>query len=564
MNRHYEPDPRFHAWLAERAPLSAPDDLLQRTMREVDQVSQERGWLTRWPMLRFTTQIGAVAAVIVLAIGVAVLYSMLQPSVGPGESPVPSPSASPVALISGPATCENEIDGFSVAVPDGWYTNDAGLGLPACMLFSPESFALTDPNVLPDVPIILSVLPNGDFGFTFEEIVERSELTIAGLPALRFVTDTAPGRGLTYVIGLDGSLPSEGNEGRLLIARTLAHHDAFDRDSAALDEIIAGFEPIPGPAASCDEWEATASDDVVLLYFPCDGGEPRPVERAVSGTGDARVIETMRLYLAGPSAEERAAGFGSLLSPGDAEVVEVSLGRMVLDFPSEVNNVGTSAGSAAVLDGLRQTFIALGGIEQIELRLRDDCAAFFEWIQVGPTCHLLTADGLVPAPTSSVPAIQVATCEHPSGAYQVVLPEGWWTNPTFEDAEMGVIAACRFFAPSEFDLSSLDRDSVVPEGAAISIDFLDGGCIGYINPILSSRETTVDGFAATVSELAFGKEETNPPHAYEYVVYLTPEVECESGTDLIYAVTTRDLAGDYEENKATLDRMMEAILISNP
>lgn len=260
MNRHHESDPRFHAWLAERAPLSAPDDLVQRTMREVDQMTQERGWLTRWPMLRFTTQIGAVAAVIVLAIGVAVLYSMLQPSIGPGASPTPTaeatatpmstasptpaPSVSPVAVISGPATCENEIDGFSVAVPDGWYTNDAGLGLPACMVFSTEPFAITDATVLPDAPIVLSVLPNGDFGFTDEEIVEGSDLTIGGLPAQRFVTDTAPGRGVTYVIGLDGSLPSETNEGRLLIARTLAHHDAYVRDSAALEEIMAGFEPI--------------------------------------------------------------------------------------------------------------------------------------------------------------------------------------------------------------------------------------------------------------------------------------------------------------------------------
>lgn len=429
MNRHHEPDPRFHAWLDERAPRSAPDDLLQRAMREVDQVSQERGWLVRWPMLRFTTQIGAVAAVVVLAIGVAMLYSMVQPSVGPGASPTPTaeatptptssaaptptPSASLVALISGPATCENEIDGFSVAVPDGWYTNDAGLGLPACMLFATEPFAITDPTVLPDAPIVLSVLPNGDFGFTDEEIVEGSDLTIGGLPAQRFVTDTAPGRGLTYVIGLDGSLPSETNEGRLLISRTLAHHDSYERDSAALDEIFAGFEPTRTPS---------------------------------------------------PAAE----------------------------------------------------------------------------------------------------AIQVVTCEHPSGAYEVVLPDGWWTNPDFEDDELGAIDACRFFAPSEFVVTSGDRDNPVPEGVAISIDYLEDSCVGYINPILSSDETTVDGFPGTVSELAFGKEETNPPHHYEYVVDLVPGAECESGGRHIYAFTTRDFAGDYEENKATLDQLMEAIQISSP
>lgn len=428
MNRHNEPDPRFHAWLAERAPRSAPEGLLQRAMKEVDQVTQEGRWLTGWPVLRFASQIGAVAAVLVLAIGAALVFSMLQPPVGgPDVTPTPSveatpslkpsqtltPSSSPVAMISGPATCENKIDGFSVAVPDGWYTNDAGYGLPACMLFSAEPFAITDPTVLPDVPIVLSVLPNGDFGFTDAEILEGSDLTIGGLPAQRFVTDTAAGRGLTYVVGLDGSLPSETNEGRLLIARTLAHHDSYERDSAALDVITAGFEPTRTPS---------------------------------------------------PAAE----------------------------------------------------------------------------------------------------AIQVVTCEHPSGAYEVVLPEGWWTNSAFEDDELGPIDTCRFFAPSEFDVTSGDRDNPVPEGTAIRIVYIDNGCVGYINPILTSRETTIDGFPATVLELASGKEETNPPHAYEYVVDLTPGIECESGGRYVYAITTRDLAGDYEENKATLDQLMEAIQISSP
>jgi hypothetical protein len=263
MTRHDERDPRFRALLLERAPRSTPDGLLQRAMQQVDQVPQERGWLPRWSILRFTAQVGTVAAVLVLAIGTALVISSLQPSIGgPGQTPEasvqptasPTPGASltpgatpeltPIAVtISGPTTCVDEANGFAVSVPDGWFTNGDADALPGpCFLFAPEPFEITDPNSLPDVPILLSVAPNGDFGFTSAEVIERSELTIAGLPALRFVTETAPGRGLTYVIGLDGSLPSETNEGRLLIARTLAHHDSYDRDSAALDEIIAGFE----------------------------------------------------------------------------------------------------------------------------------------------------------------------------------------------------------------------------------------------------------------------------------------------------------------------------------
>jgi len=54
----------------------------------------------------------------------------------------------------------------------------------------------------------------------------------------------------------------------------------------------------------------------------------------------------------------------------------------------------------------------------------------------------------------SVRAIQVSECEHSTGAYLVHLPAGWWTNPEFEDEELGDISACRFFAPIEFDVTA--------------------------------------------------------------------------------------------------------------
>ncbi|HSK46368.1 MAG TPA: GerMN domain-containing protein, partial [Coriobacteriia bacterium] len=136
-------------------------------------------------------------------------------------------------------------------------------------------------------------------------------------------------------------------------------------------------------ADACAAGEAEASDEVALLYFPCGStGVMAAVERSVTETGDERVAQVLQLYLAGPSAEEREAGIRTMLGPGDVEIVEDPTARLVLDFPSEVNNVSTSAGSGAVLASLRQTLIGLNGIEEIELRLHNDCAAFFEWIQV--------------------------------------------------------------------------------------------------------------------------------------------------------------------------------------
>lgn len=321
----------------------------------------------------------------------------------------------------------------------------------------------------------------------------------------------------------------------------------------------------PGPAiAECSPGQPMPSG-VVELYFPCGApAELRPVVRGLSSSGDDAVAEVVRLLLAGPNAQERLAGFGPLLSPRDIEIVEMADGRLVLDFPAEVNGVSTSAGSGMVLESLRRTLIPLDGVEEIELRLRNDCAAFFEWIQVGPACHLLTTDGVVPAPTGSVPAIRVPACEHATGAYRVTLPEEWWTNPPFEDDELGPVSGCRFFGPAEFDAAGGDRDHPIPEGTAIWIDFLDGGCVGYINPILTSRQTTVAGYPTTVSELTFGKDESGPPFTYEYVVALTPDRDCETGGRYIQALTGADLAGAFDDNRAVLDTIMESIEVRLP
>jgi hypothetical protein len=90
--------------------------------------------------------------------------------------------------------------------------------------------------------------------------------------------------------------------------------------------------------------------------------------------------------------------------------------------PAAATSTPSTLRSPAAMMPLHQTLIGLNGIEEIELRLGNDCAAFFEWIQVGPTCHVLTAVGLASVPTTSPSAFEVATCEHSTGAYQVGLP----------------------------------------------------------------------------------------------------------------------------------------------
>lgn len=173
-----------------------------------------------------------------------------------------------------------------------------------------------------------------------------------------------------------------------------------------------------------------------------------------------------------------------------------------------------------------------------------------------------TAPSATPEPSPR--AIQADACEHESGAYRVRVPAGWWTNPAFEDEELGTVSACRFFGPEDFDVTGGDRENPIPDGVAIWIEFLEDGCVGYINPALSSRETMIDGYPASVVELAEGKLDTNPPFTYQYVISLGVTTACEEGGRYVYAFTRRDFPGDYEANKHELDVLMESIELREP
>jgi hypothetical protein len=211
-------------------------------------------------VLHSVASIVGVAAIVVAAIATGMLLTNFEPPVvgasqsaapstpmGPTATPSPalSPTPSPrrvATLITGPATCADDAAGFRLPVPDGWYANEAAPGIAPCRYFSAEPFELTDPDAPPEVAVRLSLVDTGDFGFTDREVVERSELRIAGLPALRLVTEGAGGQGLVYVIGLDGSLPSETNEGRFIYVITEGDGATIDRNTIAVKAMVAGLE----------------------------------------------------------------------------------------------------------------------------------------------------------------------------------------------------------------------------------------------------------------------------------------------------------------------------------
>lgn len=175
-----------------------------------------------------------------------------------------------------------------------------------------------------------------------------------------------------------------------------------------------------------------------------------------------------------------------------------------------------------------------------------------------------TTEEPTPTPFGAAVFDEPDDCEHSSGVYRLAFPDEWWTNTEYEHADLGTISACRFFAREAFDIDTASREQPSPDGVSIVVDFLEGGCLGYLNPVLEERELTVDGYDARAEELAEGTERTGPGHTYQVTINLRPDEPCESDrAAFIYLGTSRDRAGDYEENKAVLDRMVETMEITD-
>ena len=157
------------------------------------------------------------------------------------------------------------------------------------------------------------------------------------------------------------------------------------------------------------------------------------------------------------------------------------------------------------------------------------------------------------------------SCTNEEAGYRIAFPDAWWVNTAYDDPDLGPTAACVYFAPTAFDVTTATEDDPIPDGVAITISHTPG-CLGYIHPHKSLTEMTISGFDARAEELAEGKRESNPPLLYRYVVDRLPDASCEGGAngDMLLFTTAPGMAGNYEENKAMLDRMVQTAEISAP
>ena len=147
---------------------------------------------------------------------------------------------------------------------------------------------------------------------------------------------------------------------------------------------------------------------------------------------------------------------------------------------------------------------------------------------------------IVPHPEADDLFTTPDACTNERDHYEVTFPDDWWTN-----TEIGKYAACVWFSPTFYEVPDPDR---VPEEIAITIERVPGDVGSRHAEILSSQEVIVGGQAATRVEW---QDET-----YWYVVQLGPTPE--EGPNL-WVRTSAEMGGDYDLNKAVMDRMMATI-----
>jgi len=133
-------------------------------------------------------------------------------------------------------------------------------------------------------------------------------------------------------------------------------------------------------------------------------------------------------------------------------------------------------------------------------------------------------------------------CENLEDGYRLQFPDEWATNE-----ETGSLPPCSWFAAAPF---SVDDPTDVPGEVAITIESVESAEVTPDSAI-SEDEVTVGGTqTATRVEFDDGGETS-----LEYRVQLGPPGE----GPFLLARTDTEMAGDYELNKAVLDRIMATI-----
>lgn len=138
-------------------------------------------------------------------------------------------------------------------------------------------------------------------------------------------------------------------------------------------------------------------------------------------------------------------------------------------------------------------------------------------------------------------------CMNPQDGYRLEFPEDWWTN-----TEIARFPSCVWFSPTFYEVVD---ETQRPDEIAIEIFWLAGDR-GYFTEEISREDVEVGLQAAVRLEVEGTPDDPTSGSSYEYVIRLGPTPE--EGPNLV-ARTDTDMGGDYELNKAVLDRLMATI-----
>lgn len=153
----------------------------------------------------------------------------------------------------------------------------------------------------------------------------------------------------------------------------------------------------------------------------------------------------------------------------------------------------------------------------------------------------LTAFPIAPNPDADALFVDRDECENLTDGYRVQFPDAWWTNTA-----IGEVGPCAWFSPTFYEVAD---PAVVPAAVAITIEWMEGDSGSFSDEI--SRQFGLIGRTQPAVRVEY--ELAGGGRYLVYQVQLGPTPE--QGPNLL-ATTSTDMGGEYELNKAVLDRIM--------
>jgi len=301
-------------------------------------------------------------------------------------------------------------------------------------------------------------------------------------------------------------------------------------------EDVGGYPLVPDPSSQTHFFiELLATYDMDVAPETAQWGD---LDWSIEGADGADV--EAQLLRAFPEPEGRGA-LGNW--PGATVPEDRYQGWMIFALPRDSANAA-----------LELVYRPPGVSEETRLAVRDAAGApapvAAEWPPPDPV--YVAQDGLPFTVLESAQAdalfVDADMCTNPIGGYTVSYPDSWYTNTALDN-----VPACSWFSPTFYELNP---SGDMPEEIAMNITVFEGA-VGFIWADLYTEQLIVGGFSARRAETGKTIDPETPTDVFQYD-YLV-RLDADSDGRRLWAFTGTDYGGDYELNKAVLDRIMASL-----